>query len=101
MAGTIAEARPERKANSVAKPIARLTSPPRLDLRWRAATDDHVIALGWDPDGSTFATASVAGPVKVQAVTDFGEGVSQVAWSPGDGRLAVGGEAGAVGVSSV
>jgi hypothetical protein len=61
--------------------MARLTSPPRLDLRWRAAIDDHVIALGWAPDGSRVAAASVAGPVTL--------------------FLAVGGDAGEAGVSSV
>ncbi|HJZ89674.1 MAG TPA: WD40 repeat domain-containing protein, partial [Gemmataceae bacterium] len=33
---------------------------------------------------------------KALAVVDFGEGVSRLAWSPGDGRLGVGGEVGAV-----
>jgi WD40 repeat protein len=40
----------------------------------------------WYPGGST----------KVLASVEFGEGVSTLAWSPGDGRLAVGGEGGAV-----
>ena len=35
--------------------MARLTSPPRLDLRWRHNIDDYVIALGWSPDGSELA----------------------------------------------
>ena len=35
----------------------------------------------WYPEGSK----------KVLAVADFGEGVARLAWSPGDGRLAVGG----------
>ena len=55
-----------------------------------SAAPDGKVAL-WYPGGSQ----------KVQAAADFGEGVSCLAWSPGDGRLAVGGEGGAVGVFSV
>jgi WD40 repeat protein len=45
----------------------------------------------WYPEGSK----------KALAVADFGEGVARLAWSPGDGRLAVGGEAGGVGMYTV
>lgn len=41
------------------------------------------------------------GTKKIQAEADFGEGVSKVAWSPGDGRLAIGGELGGVGMYTV
>ncbi|WP_020468681.1 WD40 repeat domain-containing protein [Zavarzinella formosa] len=49
-----------------------------------------IIAL-WYPGGTK----------KIQAEADFGEGVSKVAWSPGDGRLAIGGEQGGVGLFTV
>jgi WD40 repeat protein len=55
-----------------------------------SAAPDGKVAL-WYPGGSA----------KVQATAEFGEGVSQLAWSPGDGRLAVGGESGGVGMYSV
>jgi WD40 repeat protein len=48
---------------------------------------DGRIAL-WRPGGSK----------KVQVTAAFGEGISQLAWSPNDTRLAVGGERGAVAI---
>jgi len=85
--------------------MARLTSPPRLDFRWRAAVDDHVIALGWAPDGSTIAAASVAGPVSLfdvasgnvrHTLAGHGFGTPALAWHPDGQRLATAGQDGKV-----
>ena len=85
--------------------MARLTSPPRLDLRWRHAIDDHVIALGWAPDGATVAAASVAGPVTLfdvgsgnvrHTLAGHGFGTTALAWHPDGKRLATTGQDGKV-----
>jgi WD40 repeat protein len=85
--------------------MARLTSPPRLDPRWRQAIDDHVIALGFAPDGSTIAAASVAGPVTLFDVTSgavrhtlagHGFGTTAIAWHPESKTLATAGQDGKV-----
>jgi WD40 repeat protein len=85
--------------------MARLTTPPRLDPRWRHVIDDHVIALGWAPDGSTIAAASVAGPVTLLDVASgairhtlagHGFGTTALAWHPDGKRLATAGQDGKV-----
>jgi WD40 repeat protein len=85
--------------------MARLTTPPRLDLRWRQAIDDHVIALGWAPDGSAVAAASVAGPVTLfdvasgkvrHTLAGHGFGTTALAWHPDGKRLATAGQDGKV-----
>src|SRR5438067_1078144 len=85
--------------------MARLTSPARLDPRWRQAIDDHVIALGWPPNGSTVAAASVAGPVILFDVSTgevrhrlFGHefGTTALAWHPDGQTLATAGQDGKV-----
>jgi WD40 repeat protein len=55
-----------------------------------SAAPDGTIAL-WHPGGSN----------KALAVVEVGEGISQLKWSPGDGRFAIGGESGSVAVYSV
>ena len=83
--------------------MARLTSPPRLDPRWRQAIDDHVIALGWAPNGLTVAAASVAGPVTLFDVSTgtvrlrlpgHGFGTTALAWHPDGKTLATAGQDG-------
>jgi WD40 repeat protein len=85
--------------------MARLTSPPRLDPRWRQAIDDHVIALGWAPNGATVAAASVAGPVTLFDVSTaevrhrlagHGFGTTALAWHPDGKTLATAGQDGKV-----
>ena len=85
--------------------MARLTSPPRLDPRWRQALDDHVIALGWSPDGTTLAAASVAGPITLfdvsagtvrHTLAGHGFGTAALAWHPDGKRLATAGQDGKV-----
>jgi WD40 repeat protein len=85
--------------------MARLTSPPRLDLRWRHTIDDHVIALGWAPDGSVVAVASVAGPVTLldvgrgnvrHTLAGHGFGTTALAWHPNGKTLATAGQDGKV-----
>ncbi len=51
--------------------------------------------------GGILAVWYPGGAKKIQAEADFGEGVSAVAWSPGDGRLLVGGDQGGVGLYTV
>lgn len=81
--------------------MARLTSPPRPELRWNQTIDDHVIALGWSPDGSTVAAASVSGPVSLFDVASgnlkfllpgHGFGTTDLAWCPDGKRLATSGQ---------
>lgn len=83
--------------------MARLISPPRLDLRWRHSLDDHVIAVGWSPDGSTLAAASVSGPVNLFEVSTgnvrhvlagHGFGTADLAWHPVGKQLATAGQDG-------
>jgi WD40 repeat protein len=84
--------------------MARLNSPPRLDPRWRHSVDDHVIALGWSPDGSVVAAASVAGPVTLFEVSGavrhtlagHGFGTTAIAWHPAGKTLATAGQDGKV-----
>jgi len=71
------------------KPLSGVAFQHRGPLLASAAADGK-IAL-WHPGGSS----------KLQASADFAEGISQVAWSPGDGRLAVGGEQGKVAIYAV
>jgi WD40 repeat protein len=83
--------------------MARLTSPPRPDLRWRRTLDDHVIAVGWSPDGATLAAASVAGPVALFDVSSgaikhplpgHGFGTTAVSWYSGREAARHGGQNG-------
>jgi WD40 repeat protein len=55
-----------------------------------SASPDGKIAL-WHPGESSEALA----------VEEIGDGVTQLKWSPGDGRLAIGGESGTVAVFAV
>jgi WD40 repeat protein len=71
------------------RPLTAVSFQHRGPLLASAAPDGK-IAL-WYPGGSK----------KVQAAAEFGEGVSRLAWSPGDGRVAVGGEGGAIGLYTV
>ena len=63
-----------------------------LNLRFllASAAPDGKIAI-WYPEGAK----------KSLAVMEFREGISNLAWSPGDGRLLVGGENGAIGMYTV
>jgi len=85
--------------------MARLSSPPQLIVRWRQSIDDHVIALGWAPDGSALAAASVAGPVTLfdantganrHVLRGHGFGTTAVAWHPDGSVLATAGQDGKV-----
>jgi WD40 repeat protein len=85
--------------------MARLTSPPRPELRWRHMLDDHVITIGWSADGSTLAAASVAGPVTLFDVSSgavrhtlagHGFGTTALSWHPDGKRLATAGQDGKV-----
>ncbi|HKB02190.1 MAG TPA: WD40 repeat domain-containing protein, partial [Gemmataceae bacterium] len=85
--------------------MARLTSPPRPELRWRHMLDDHVIAVGWSADGSRLAAASVAGPVTLFDVSSgvvkhtlpgHGFGTTALNWHPDGKRLATAGQDGKV-----
>lgn len=85
--------------------MARLTAPPRLAVRWTHNINDHVIAIGWSPNGSTVAVASVAGPVFLLDVASgtinfqlsgHGFGTTDLAWSPDGKRLATSGQDGKV-----
>ncbi|HJZ92973.1 MAG TPA: WD40 repeat domain-containing protein, partial [Gemmataceae bacterium] len=85
--------------------MARLTSPPRPELRWRHSLDDHVIAVGWSADGSTLAAASVAGPVSMfdvltgsckHILPGHGFGTTALSWHPDGKRLATAGQDGKV-----
>src|SRR5262245_35850925 len=85
--------------------MARLTSPPRLVLRWDTRIDDHVIALDWSNDGSILAAASVGGPVTLFDVNSgnvrhtlpgHGFGTTAVAWRPDSKILATAGQDGKV-----
>ncbi|HVK11215.1 MAG TPA: WD40 repeat domain-containing protein [Gemmataceae bacterium] len=85
--------------------MARLTTPPRPEIRWRQAVGDHVIALGWSPDGNTLAAASVAGPVTLFDITTgavrhelagHGFGTTALSWHPDGKTLATAGQDGKV-----
>ena len=85
--------------------MARLTTPPCPELRWRQPLGDHVIAIGWSTDGSTVAAASVAGPVSLFDVSTgspkhtlrgHGFGTTALSWHPDDKRLATAGQDGKV-----
>src|SRR5205807_605691 len=78
--------------------MARLTSPPRLDPRWRQAIDDHVIALGWaawvehvvwGPKGDYLVSAAgkwlrlwAPDGSAAKSYPDAASTVADVAWSP-------------------
>jgi len=85
--------------------MARPSTPPQLILRWRQSIDDHVIALGWAPDGSAVAAASVAGPVTLfdsgtgatrHVLAGHGFGTTELAWHPDGTVLATAGQDGKV-----
>jgi WD40 repeat protein len=80
-------------------------APPRFELRWRQAIDDHVIDLAWTPDGSTLAAASVSGPITLfdvstgntrQVLPGHGFGTAALSWHPDGKRLASAGQDGKI-----
>jgi WD40 repeat protein len=78
--------------------VSGVTTDPLLRL------EDHVTSVEWSPDASLLAAASLAGDVVVTSadgatVTKLPEhplGALALAWSPDGGRLASGGQDGAV-----
>src|SRR5947208_1228904 len=85
--------------------MAHLTSPPRLDLRWRLALDDHVIARGWvadvawSPRGKEFVAAGFGGVTFYRPDADgpvnrfeWKGSLLALAWSPDGNMLAGGGQ---------
>src|SRR5262245_20973970 len=85
--------------------MAKLSQPPRLDVRWRATIGDHVIGLVWAADGATIAAASVSGPITLfdagtgrtkQQLAGHGFGTAAIGWHPDSKRLASAGQDGKV-----
>ena len=77
----------------------------QLTKHWAAALDDYVIDLAWSSDGTRLAAASAAGPVWLFATEDGAKqhllpghdnGTNAIAFAPGSGALASGGQDGAV-----
>jgi len=77
----------------------------QLIKHWATTLDDYTIDLAWSPDGALLAAASAAGPVSLfAAVTGklnvelpgHEHGTNCLAWMPGRGTLASGGQDGAV-----
>jgi WD40 repeat protein len=78
---------------------------PRLERRWKAEIDDHVISLAWSPSGKTLAAASVSGPITlfdadtgkpIAILAGHSFGTTQVAWRPDGSLLASAGQDGKV-----
>jgi WD40 repeat protein len=77
----------------------------QLTKHWAAALDDYVIDLAWSSYGTRLAAASAAGPVWLFATADGAKqhllpghdnGTNAIAFAPGSGALASGGQDGAV-----
>jgi len=71
------------------KPISALAFQHRGPLL-ASASSEGKIAI-WHPESAKKSLANI----------EFTEGISKLAWSPGDGRLLVGGENGAVGMYTI
>lgn len=76
-----------------------------LTKYWAGSLDDYAIDLAWSPDGSLLAAASAAGPVTLFASGDGAvrhvlpgheDGANCLAWQPGGGSFATGGQDGLV-----
>ncbi|MBM3677795.1 MAG: WD40 repeat domain-containing protein, partial [Actinobacteria bacterium] len=85
--------------------MSDVTAAPTSPALWTAAVDDHVVGLGWSPSGATVAAASIGGPILLasaergETVADLsghGLGTTSIAWRPGAGELASGGQDGCV-----
>lgn len=77
----------------------------QLTKHWASQLDDYVIDLAWSPDGSQVAAASAAGPITLFSGRDGSKrhelpghegGSNTIAWRPGSGILASGGQDGSV-----
>jgi len=75
----------------------------RLRKAWAATMPDHVIAVGWSPDGRLLAAAAVSGPVTlfnaadgtlVHALPGHGFGTTALDWHPSGTLLATAGQDG-------
>lgn len=79
-------------------------SGTRLEQRWRASIDEHVIALRWSPDGARLAAAAVGGPISLFAADGAREaelpghafGTAALDWHPAGAWLASAGQDGHV-----
>lgn len=83
--------------------MARLTSQPRLECRWRHSIGDHVIATAWSPDSSLVAAASVSGPISIfevntgaikHTLAGHSFGTTALSWHPKEPWLASAGQDG-------
>jgi WD40 repeat protein len=75
----------------------------RLSADWQAQIEDHVIALGWSPDGAILAAGAVSGPVTLfqgasgaiqHRLTSHNFGTTALAWHPSGALLATAGQDG-------
>lgn len=75
----------------------------RLRKAWSATQPDHVIAVGWSPDGRLLAAAAINGPVTlfnaadgtvVHALAGHGFGTTALDWHPSGTLLATAGQDG-------
>lgn len=78
---------------------------PRLNRRWKATLDDHVISLAWSPSGKTLAAASVSGPISLfetatgqesRSLPGHGFGTTGLSWRHDGSLLASAGQDGKV-----
>src|SRR5262249_29506268 len=77
---------------------------PRLQRRWKADVDDHVIALAWSASGKELAAASVSGPVTLfdaggaaqRTLSGHRFGTTSLSWKPDGVLLATAGQDGKV-----
>jgi WD40 repeat protein len=77
----------------------------QLTKHWAGQLADYVIDLAWSPDGSQLAAASASGPITLLSTQDGAKrhelpghegGANAIAWRPGSGPLASGGQDGSV-----